>query len=111
MDNTTPQQNNQGNMTTEDLRAALGFSTNLMSQMLPKDEMIPTDGPQEAPNGTGQEMGTETKKEPQEDKMMAMEGKMDEKMEILRTEMKSVIKTEIESIRDDIKTALENEQT
>ena len=40
---------------------------------------------------------------------MAMEGKMDEKLEILRTEMKDTIKTEIGSIRDEIKSAIEDE--
>ena len=93
-------------MPTEDLRAALGFSNNILSQMLPKDEMMP---PQEAPVPQGGEMGMEMEKEPQEDKMMAMEGKMDEKMEILRTELKETIKTEIDSIRDEIKSAIEDE--
>ena len=109
MDNTTEQQNMQGNMSTEDLRAAVGFSTNLMSQMLPKDEMTDPNAPQDGKTPQGGEMSGETDKDHMGEEMTKMEGKMDEKMEILRTELKETIKTEIGSIRDEIKSAIEDE--
>ena len=104
----------QEELTPEEAKASLGLATRLqeqflMTQMLPKDEMMPPDGQETPQNGTGNEMMSESEKEPHEDKMMAMEGKMDEKMEILRTELKETIKTEVGSIRDEIKSAIEDE--
>src|SRR3990167_7763672 len=95
----------QGNMSTDDLRAALGFSTNLMSQMLPKDEMMTETAPQEAPVPQGGEMNEEMDKDHMGEEMTKMESKMDEKMEILRTEIKETIKTEVNSIKETLKEA------
>src|SRR3990167_6559240 len=101
----------QENMTPEEAKASLGLSTRLSEQfMMSQAQMNGTMPPVEGEMPQGGENGEELEKEPQEDKMTAMEGKMDEKMEILRTELKETIKTEIGSIRDEIKSALENEQ-
>jgi len=109
--NTMPEELNQDqpvDMTPEEAKASLGLATRLSEQFLMSQ--VPQEAPQEAQNGTEQEMGEEDEKEPEEDKSVALEGKFDEKLEILRTEMKDTIKNEIGSIRDEIKSALENEQ-
>ena len=90
-------------MTPEDIRAALGYSNTILMGMMPKE------APQELQNAPETTEIPKTEKLPEEDKMMAMEGKMDEKMEILRDEMKSVIKTEVDSIRQMIQDALNDQ--
>jgi hypothetical protein len=96
----------QAELSPEEAKASLGLSTRLSEQFLMSQAQ---QNGTEAPQG-GETDPEETEKEPQEDKMMAMEGKMDEKMEILRTEMKDTIKNEIGSIRDEIKSAIEDDQ-
>jgi len=107
-------------MTPEEAKASLGLATRLSEQML-MAQMVQT-APQDAQNAPEQEMGGgmgeggdmmekgkegENKDTGHSDQM---EGKMEEKMEILRTELKDTIKMEIEGIRKDIKEALSNEQ-
>lgn len=108
MDNTTEQTNTQEELSPEEAKASLGLATRMGEQYLMSQ--VPKEGQESqetAPQGDGE---GESEKVPEEDKSMALEGKMDEKMEILRTELKDTIKNEIESIRNDIKTALEDEQ-
>lgn len=108
MDNTTEQQNMQEELSPEEAKATLGLATRFGEQYLMSQV------PQEAPemDETAPEQGEQapTEEVPEEDKSVALEGKMDEKMEILRTEMKDTIKLEMDSIRNDIKEALANEQ-
>lgn len=110
MDQSMPQDNN---MTPEEAKAALGHATSMTEQFLTAHAQMqaqqmgqdPTQAPQEAQNAPQQEQ----EQKPQDNQLVDLEGKMDEKLEILRREMKDTIKTEIGSIRDDIKSALEDE--
>ena len=101
-------------LTPEESLSSLGLATRLSEQMLmsqvPQEDMG-MDMEDETSSQTSQEsQGKEIMPEMVKDEGVDnMEGKMDEKMEILRTEMKDTIKMEIEGIRNDIKSALENE--
>lgn len=106
-----------------DSKAALAFSNMLREQQFMQDNpMQDEDASQEPQEGQGEELSIETgeegeapeavqegQEEEQGDPTIQLEGKMDEKMEILRDELKATIKTEIDAIREDIKNALENE--
>ncbi len=111
MDNTTEQTNMQGELTPEEAKASLGLATRLGEQHLMS--MVPqeaVEAPVEGQEGSQTQQEAPKQESPKEDNSAQIEGKMDEKMEILRTELKDTIKVEIESIRKDIKDALENEE-
>lgn len=85
----------------DDLRAALGFSTNLLSQMRPQDEMMPTESLQDGKTPQGEEVEPETEKTPIDVETLKKE---------LKNEIMEDVKKEIGGIRDAIQEAL-NEQT
>ena len=100
------QVDNSQQMPPEDIRAALGFSTNLMSQMMPVDAQ---EAPQDAQNAPQQENGgdvEEDKETEKEDKV----GELKAEMEGFKVEVKTLIEQQIDGLRKDIKDALSNEQ-
>lgn len=106
---------NQTELSPEEAKAALGLSTRLSEQFLMQQaqmeaEQMAMESPVEGEMPQGGEETPQVEEQPEEDKSAQLEGKMDEKMEILRTEMKETMKTEIESLRNNIKSALDNEQ-
>lgn len=110
MNPTTPQPNSQQQnsgqpIAPDALSASLAFATHLHEQSLPKET---PQAPQEAQNGQGQPQGQETGNVPDDTKMTDMEAKIDKKLEVLRDELKGSQKVEIESLRKDIKDALDS---
>ena len=108
-DNMQPQ---NVDMTPEEAKASLGLATRLSEQMLMAQ--MAQQAPQDAQNGQGgeqmQEMGDSDNMDIEaQDKEDRGEDKTDEKMEILRTELKDTIKVEIDSIKQMIKEALSEE--
>jgi hypothetical protein len=102
------QQNMSNEMSSEDIRAALGFSNTLLTGMMPVDATPEQQEPQGGENG--QDMGDSDNMDIEaQDKEDRGEDKTDEKMEILRTELKDTIKVEIDSIKQMIKEALSEE--
>lgn len=95
------QESNPQEMSPEEAKAGLGLATRLNEQMLVAQ------APQPEPQA---ETPQEKEVQPDDSKFTDLEGKMDDKMEILRTELKDTIKAEIGSIKDEIKNALANEQ-
>lgn len=93
-----------------ELRGNLGFITEMHKQLLEYKSGRPSNAPQTSQNAPGQESDSKHQDEAGDQKLTDLEGKMEQKMEILRTELKDTIKTEIGSIKDEIKNALENEQ-
>ena len=93
-------QPNETQMGTDDLRAALGFSTNLMSQMLPQDEPITPETPQEPELPRGQEEMPEvenppqTEEKPQENDNRALLDEMRGMMERMKEEIITEVKKE-----------------
>ena len=110
------QQNMSNEMSSEDIRAALGFSNTLLTGMMPVDAPPEQQEPQGGENG--QDMGdsdnmdieAQDKEDKGDKKLDNSEEKMDGKMEILRTELKDTIKVEIDSIKQMIKDALDNNE-
>lgn len=99
-------------MTPEEAKASLGLATRLSEQML-MAQMAQT-APQDAQNAPQQEIGQEGEDSDSmdieaQDKEDKGEDKTDQKLEILRTELKDTIKVEIDSIKQLIKEALDNE--
>lgn len=100
-----------GGLNPDQLGAALSFATMQGEQNLPPPDAMnpamqsntPPQQPQDAPQPT-----EDPKQE--DNKLNDLEGKMEQKMEILRTEIKDTVKTEIESLRKSITDALDNEQ-
>lgn len=112
MDNTTQQSNTQG-LSQNELSAALAQTTNLMeqnhAQQFPPQ---PQEAPQNAQEPQEQELDQNTDNEPKEDenkKLEDLEGKIEQKMEVLRTELRGHVKTEFDSLKTLITDALENE--
>lgn len=103
MDNTTEQINTQEGLTPEEAKASLGLSTRLSEQFLMSQ--VP-----QAPQEGQMPQGEESSEEPKEDATTSLEGKMDEKMEVLRSEMKETLKVEINSIKEMLKEALDEEE-
>jgi len=93
-------------LTPEEAKASLGISTRLSEQLLM--QMNP---PMEE---EGSEMG-ETAPEPteqpevEETPEVDVDSRIDQKTEVLRAELKEMIRQEVGSIRQDIKDALANE--
>lgn len=102
-----PIQQNSG-QGTNDLRSSLGFITEMHKQLIQHKSgqtasVAPKTAPQQA-EGSKPEEGAEDKK------LGDLETKMDSKMEILRTEMKDGLKTEMDSVRTMIKDALNDQE-
>lgn len=106
MDNNTEELSMQEELSPEEAKAALGLSTRLSEQFMMSQ--VPQEGVEgsETPE-KGSNSPVESKNEETPDKSIELEGKMDEKLEILRTEIKDTIKLEIEGIRNQIKEALD----
>jgi len=108
-------ENTQEEISVEESAASLGLSTRLSEQLLMSiaSQQEAGETGEETPEGsqtpetppTTQEE-PEVEEEPQEEKSAQIEGKMDEKLEILRTEMKDTMKVEMDSLREMIKEAL-----
>jgi hypothetical protein len=97
-------------MTPEEAKASLGLATRLSEQML-MAQMAQTGGMQQGGEQAPQEQGDSDDMDVEEqDKEDKGEDKTDEKMEILRTELKDTIKMEVDSIKQMIKDALDNEK-
>lgn len=121
-DNQDQSQEDFGGMNPDQLAAALSFSTHQGEQfMAPPDSenpemsgMVPEDGgqdtPQEPQDSSEQAESKKTTDDTGESKLEDMEGKIEEKMEILRTELKETMKTEIDALRGTIKDALESDE-
>lgn len=100
-------------MTAEDAKASLGLSTRLSEGMLMRqtqEQAMMQEGQSEATEAPQEGVTPPVEESPQEDNSAQLEGKMDEKLEILRTEMKDTIKLEIEGIRNTIKEALDEQE-
>lgn len=97
-------------ITPEEAKAALGLSNRLSEQYL---AMQAPQAPEMQENALGEEemdtMGEEEGFDMQAH-MKEMESKMDEKIESLRAEVKSIVAEEVSGLRKDIKEALDNEQ-
>ena len=95
-------QQNQSSLPEADLRAALGYATNLMSQMLPQDEPQAPVEPKTAPTAN-------EKPEHEEMVMENMEALKTEVMTEVKNEIKKEIETQIGEIRKDLKEALKDD--
>lgn len=89
-------------MAPEDIRAALGYSTTLMSQMMPVDV-------QDAQNAPGQENRQGVEEDANKEKEDKV-GELKAEMEGFKVEVKTLIEQQIDGLRKDIKDALSNEQ-
>lgn len=95
------------NMAPEDVRAALGYSTNIMSQMMPVD--MPTTAPTTAPQPQGEANSGDVVEDAETEKEDKV-GELKAEMEGFKVEVKILIEQQIEGLRQDIKDALtENE--
>ena len=107
-------------LSQEDLRAALGFSNNILSQTIPPDmEEMPMEAPEapQTPETAPQTMeAPEVEETPdvaetpeQDPRVDELEGKLKEvesKMDKFRTEVGDTIRKEMSSIRDEIRKSL-----
>lgn len=105
MNNTTPQPNKQAQMSPDALAATLAHATHLHEQLLPDIQHAPQASQEPQGNEQGQQVDNMA-----DQKMGDLESKIDQKLEILRNELKGNQKLEIESLRNDIKQALSDEQ-
>ncbi len=93
-------QNTQVDMTPEEAKASLGIATYLQQQMLPQG--VPID-PSESPEmGEGGDLELETEEVPEED----IKGEF----EAFKKETQKMIKDEIGSIKEMIKSAISDEE-
>lgn len=101
----------QEELSPEEAKASLGLATRLGDELLmAQAQQMAAEAPVEAQDAPGSDVAPEVEEEPEEDKSAQLEGKMDEKLEILRTELKDTLKLEIEGIRNTIKEALDEQE-
>lgn len=97
----------------DEAAAALAFATHIAEGMMPPPDSAiqgQPEAPQSAQEAPGQELEPQGKEEPETGKMDELEAKIDQKLEILREELKGNQKVEIDSLKKLISDALENEQ-
>lgn len=99
-----PDQIQQSNPQQGDPAANLGFATNLSQAMQPKSPQ----GSQEAQNAPGQEQ-TQEPKEDISKQLDAFKTEIMDEMKSFQKDTKKDIKTQIDGLRQDIKSALEEE--
>jgi len=93
-------QTTQTELTPEEAKASLGIATYLQQQMLPQGTPIdPSESPESAPD---EELDMETEEEPEYD----VKGEM----ESFKKEMQKMMEDEIGSIKDMIKSAINDEE-
>ncbi len=108
-----PQNNPNNDMTPEEAKASLGLSTTLVEQIL--GQQAQEQAMMQGEGMEGSEMG-ETAPEPtgqpevEETPEVDIDAKVDQKMEVLRAEMKELIRQEVGGIRADIKEALNGQE-
>ena len=96
-------------MTPEEAKATLGFSTMLQDQLMPEmamqeGAMMPSQEPQEAPGGEKTlEIEEDITPEPEEPKI-----DLKAELEDFKNELRDSIKNELSILRKDIKNALED---
>lgn len=99
MNPTTQSSNAQGQLSHDELSAALAHTTHLQEQSLPKDM------PQEAPQAPQTQVDTQQQETPQQDKSAEIESKMAD----MEKRIMDGLKREVDGIRGEIKDAIENE--
>lgn len=96
-------QKNTQELSPDQVSAHLAFATHLNEQMLPQDD------PQQIQERASQS-NSQPESQPQQDNTAEIESIIDNKMEILRNEMKDTIKMEIDNVRKDIKDAINGQE-
>lgn len=93
-------QEENGGMKTDDLRAALGFSNNMLSQMLPQDEMEQAPEGSETPEMAPSSPVEQEKEEPLDKEALKKELREELKKELIE-EVKKEVMGEIKSALDE----------
>lgn len=111
LDNITPQQNSQEQMTPEDAKASMGIATFLMDNLMPKAEQPPTEAPSEPQQAPSEPETPETTPDTPDPDFEALKAEFDSKLQEMEKSTKDTIRAEIGGIKDMIKEALQEDAT
>lgn len=89
-------------MNPDEIASSLAFATHISEQMLPKDQLAPQDASQTPQNAPGQQMGTETVKDPQKEKK-AQEAD-------IKAQVQKAVEEQLAPIKEALQAALDEDQ-